>query len=86
MLLRKTGLWMALSLSLPEKQYTGILKAAEGDGLSLGIDPGYSISDFPKIRNFMFCTARTNQAMTRSYKLTAELCEIRNTGETNDKR
>ena len=86
MLLRKTGLWMALSLSPPEKQYTGMLWAAEGDSLSLNKDPGYSFSDFPKNRSFTFCEARPNRAMTQSYKLTAELCEIRNTGETNDNR
>ena len=86
MLLRKTGLWMALSISLPEEQYTGILKAADGGSLSLSIDPGYTFSDFPKIRSFTFCDARSNRAMKTSYRLSAELCENRNTGETNDNR
>ena len=86
MLLRKTGLWMALSLSLPEKQYAGMLWAAEGDGLFIRNDTGYSLSDFPKTRIFMFCSAKPNRTMTQSYKLSAELCENRNTGETNDNR
>ena len=75
MLLRKTGLWMALSISLPEKQYTGILWAAGSDSLSINIDPGYSFSDFPKIRSFTFCNTKTNRAMTQSYNISAELCE-----------
>ena len=86
MLLRKTGLWMALSLSLPGKQYTGMLWAAEGDSLSINNGPGYSFSDFPKFRSYAFCDAKPNRAMTQSYKFSAELCEIRNTGETNDNR
>ena len=75
MLLRKTGLWMALSLSLPGKQYTGMLWAAEGDSLSINNGPGYSFSDFPKIRSFTFCNTKTNRAMTQLYNISAELCE-----------
>jgi hypothetical protein len=86
MLLRKTGLWMALSISLPEKQYTGILQAADGSGLSLSINSGYLISKSPKRQSVSFCKTMLNRAMTKSYKITAELCENRNTGETNDYR
>jgi len=86
MLLRKTGLWMALSLSPPEKQYTVILWAAEGDSLSLSVDTGYSFSYFPKFRSVMFCNAKSFHAMTQPYELSAELCEIRCTGGKNDNR